>query len=188
MQGPAIQPPRPNSCTYWVSSRVLAGEHPTDRRGIETTKRKLRQYLKLGVTVFIDLTEPGQKMDYQDLLQELAMEIPESDPANSLEYYRLSVPDFDIPTVEGMQQILDTMDAAVARDKTIYVHCAGGIGRTGTTVGCYLVRHGNDGETALKEVDRLFQNSDRSQESWTSPETRQQMDFVRKWCDESKNP
>lgn len=104
MQGPAIQPPRPNSCTYWVSSRVLAGEHPTDRRGIETTKRKLRQYLKLGVTVFIDLTEPGQKMDYQDLLQELAMEIPESDPANSLEYYRLSVPDFDIPTVEGMQQ------------------------------------------------------------------------------------
>ena len=80
------------------------------------------------------------------------------------------------------------MDAAVARDKTVYVHCVGGIGRTGTTVGCYLVRHGNDGETALKEVDRLFQNSDRSQESWTSPETRQQMDFVRKWCDESKNP
>ena len=65
------------------------------------------------------------------------------------------------------------------------MHCAGGIGRTGTTVGCYLVRHGNDGATALQEVNRLFQNSDRSAESWSSPETRQQMNFVRDWNEEN---
>ena len=33
----------------------------------------------------------------------------------------------------------------------VYVHCWGGIGRTGTVVGCWLVRHGMTGDEALAE-------------------------------------
>src|SRR3712207_6971239 len=33
-----------------------------------------------------------------------------------------------------------------------YVHCWGGIGRTGTVVGCYLVEHGMDGEQAIAAI------------------------------------
>ncbi|MBA3406233.1 MAG: dual specificity protein phosphatase family protein [Gemmatimonadaceae bacterium] len=36
---------------------------------------------------------------------------------------------------------------------SIYVHCWGGVGRTGTVVGCYIVRHGRTGDDALGEVN-----------------------------------
>ena len=64
------------------------------------------------------------------------------------------------------------------------MHCRGGIGRTGTTVGCYLVRHGFGGDEALENVNRLFRFSERSMESSFSPETREQMNFVRDWNEE----
>lgn len=40
--------------------------------------------------------------------------------------------------------------------QTVYVHCWGGVGRTGLVVGCWLVRHGWRGAEALDEVQRLF--------------------------------
>ena len=35
------------------------------------------------------------------------------------------------------------------------MHCWGGVGRTGTTVGCWLVRHGRSGTEALAELRRV---------------------------------
>ena len=159
----------------------MAGEHPTDKRGLEPSREKLARYLDVGISVFIDLTEEGQKPAYEDLVHQVAQEKGSTMP---IEYHRLPVPDFGIPSKQRMKEILDTMDEAVSRDKKVYVHCAGGIGRTGTTVGCYMVRHGNDGTNALQEVNRLFRNSNRSMESYSSPETREQLNFVRDW-DES---
>jgi protein-tyrosine phosphatase len=180
MKGPVSQPLRPNTCTYWVSEHVLAGERPTAKQGgLDATRIKLGHYLDAGISVFIDLTESGQKPDYEIVLRELA---ETRGIANDVEYHRIPIPDFGIPTTTtDMVTILNAMDDAVSRNKKVYVHCAGGIGRTGTTIGCYLVRHGNDGKTALQEVNRLFQHSDRSMESWSSPETREQISFVRDW-------
>jgi protein-tyrosine phosphatase len=181
MKGPLAQPPRPNRCTYWVSENLMAGEHPTaKRRDKELSRAKLSKYLDAGISVFVDLTEEGQKLDYEAMVKEIGQE-----KGFTIEYHRLAVPDFGIPSVPLMREILDTIDEAVKRNKKVYVHCAGGIGRTGTTVGCYLVRHGNDGKSALQEVNRLFQNSDRSMESYTSPETREQMKFVQDWDESS---
>ena len=39
----------------------------------------------------------------------------------------------------------------------VYVHCWGGIGRTGTTVGCWFVRHGRTGDQALAEIAERWQ-------------------------------
>ena len=49
------------------------------------------------------------------------------------------------PGVGVMKRILDDVDEAIAGGGLTYVHCWGGIGRTGTVVGCWLVRHGLEG-------------------------------------------
>jgi hypothetical protein len=66
------------------------------------------------------------------------------------------------------------------RRRPVYVHCWGGKGRTGTVVGCYLVRHGiAEGEAALKAIQKMRRNDPKAHEP--SPETREQCDFVLRW-------
>ena len=171
---------RPNACTYWLTPNILAGEYPTSKLGKEETRKKLFQYLEKGITYFIDLTQEGEKDIYESLLLEEA----NKSSTLSISYKRIPIQDFGIPQKNQMKDILDTIDGAVQNNQKVYVHCKGGIGRTGTTVGCYLVRHGYDGEEALENVNRLFQFSKRSMESSFSPETREQMNFVRDWNEE----
>ena len=41
-----------------------------------------------------------------------------------------------------MTAILDAIDTSLTGGRLVYVHCWGGVGRTGTVVGCWLLRHG----------------------------------------------
>ncbi len=93
--------------------------------------------------VFLDLTEPDEVVDlepYLPLAQALARSL-----APDLAYHRMPIPDMQIPSISVMQQALNIIDRALADQRAIYIHCWGGIGRTGTVVGCYLVRHGMAG-------------------------------------------
>ncbi len=169
---------RPNGNTYWVTNNLIAGEYPTDNRGENESREKILRYLNLGVDFFVDLTREGEKESYESILMEEA-----SKAKMKVEYCRLPVQDFGIPTREEMSVILDTIDSATSDNKKVYVHCRGGIGRTGTAVGCYLARHGYEGEAALREVNQLFQNSGRSCESSCSPETKAQIKMVQDWME-----
>jgi ADP-ribosyl-[dinitrogen reductase] hydrolase len=162
--------PTPLRNTYWVvPGKVLAGEHPggTNR---EATRERLQRLIEAGVECFIDLTESGELKPYDE-------ELP-----FSVEYLRKPIRDHSIPTQRThMVEILDCIHDAVQSGRCVYVHCRAGIGRTGTVVGCLLVDRGIEGEEALNELNRLWQQSERSQ-SWGSvPETDEQEDFVRKW-------
>ena len=53
------------------------------------------------------------------------------------------------------------------------------MGRTGTTIGCYLVRHGLSGEEALNKIDELRNNV--AGNFRDSPETEEQKTFVLNW-------
>jgi protein-tyrosine phosphatase len=53
------------------------------------------------------------------------------------------------PSAGQMESILRTIDDEVAHGGTVYVHCVGGCGRTGTVVSCWLVRHGIPPDVAL---------------------------------------
>ena len=83
------------------------------------------------------------------------------------------------PTLGEMVGILDTIDAALNAGHTIYVHCYGGIGWTGTVVGCFMVRHGISGAEALNEIAHLRQGTP---DGWkSSPETKAQREMVLNW-------
>jgi len=183
---------RPNSCTYWVSAQhnLLAGEYPTvssyhyrSSEVEEESRQKLGRYLDCGIRTFVDLTHEGEKPGYLSLLRKEATKRG-IDADQEIIYRRIAVPDFGIPTKETMVDVLNTIDDRLNErpENGVYVHCRGGIGRTGTTVGCWLVRNSKmSGSQALEETNRLFRMSDRSMESSWSPETAAQMDFVRRW-------
>ena len=159
---------------YWVEpGRLVAGEYPADwsERG---TRRKLRALLEAGIRTFIDLTEDGELEAYDHwLLKEagtLAVEVT---------YHRHPVRDLRVPTREGMRAILALIDDAIANDAPVYVHCWGGIGRTGTVVGCWLVERGRSGSQAL--VDIVLLREGIRKRLLTSPEMPEQRIFVEAW-------
>jgi protein-tyrosine phosphatase len=91
-------------------------------------------------------------------------------------YSRLPIPDYSIPSPSHMTAILDTLDAALAAGHSVYLHCHGGRGRTGTAIGCWLVRQGMAGEQALARIAELRGDHD-------SPETDEQRNFVLTWSE-----
>jgi protein-tyrosine phosphatase len=80
-----------------------------------------------------------------------------------------------------MRAILDTIDGALAEGRTVYFHCWGGIGRTGTVAGCWLVRHGMRGAEALAVVDGHMRTTGKGRQVPRSPETEAQCAYVRGW-------
>jgi Swiss Army Knife protein, DSP-PTPase phosphatase domain len=177
--------------SYWVEpGRLLAGEYPGERTDDETLRR-LQAFVAAGVTSFLDLTEADESFyesfsAYQHLLD------------RSSRYLRMSIPDLGCPKEQEMLAILDRLDHELADGRVVYVHCYGGLGRTGTVVGCWLTRRGFTGEQALERIPILREAI--PDPAWNlspamrqllgdapnaghhlSPQTQQQREFVRAW-------
>lgn len=168
-------PPTPYTDSYWViPGCFLAGEYPAVRYFEEQTRSKLHSLLDAGVRVFIDLTRPAELPPYEPILKELSgwLDLP-------IEYHRHPIRDYSIPTRLEMTAILDRIDAALAAGQGIYVHCWGGIGRTGTVVCCHLVRRGMTPEQAFETLQDLRRSV--SDANRRSPESDEQIEFVRNW-------
>ena len=86
-----------------------------------------------------------------------------------------------------MSRILDHIDAELAAGRKVYLHCWGGIGRTGTAVGCHLVRSGQSGVEALATIAELWRgvSEQKRRDFPESPQTRAQREFVNAWVEGS---
>jgi hypothetical protein len=168
---------RPIAESYWVEpDRFLAGEYP-GHFDPEQARRRLDAMIEAGFDTFIDLTKQGEVIPYAKILSEQAQA-----NAVSVQYYRFPIGDFGLPSAAQMMSILDQIDESLGAGRKVYLHCWGGIGRTGTTVGCYLVRHGLDGEEALRKLAECWRQVPKSRIHPHSPETRQQVEFVLDWA------
>ena len=128
--------PIPNSYRLH-DGRLIAGEYPGDRDE-KVARAKLGALLDAGVTVFIDLTERHELSPYDALVAGMA-----TARGTSVTYVRLPIRDISVPKSPGvMREILDTIDSALESGGTVYVHCWGGVGRTGTVVGCHSCAEG----------------------------------------------
>lgn len=136
-------------------------------------REKVGTLLAAGVTLFVDLTHIRDEMrPYEPILRELS-------PLTA----RLSAPivDNDVPSsASEMARILDAIDAEIARGGVAYVHCWGGVGRTGTAVGCWLSRRGHEGEVALAALRERWNTNPKADHQET-PQTPAQRDYVRNW-------
>lgn len=162
-----MEPKTPIRGAYWVDAgRLLAGEYPGDPESARATDR-LRRFEDAGVTVFVDLTERLELEPYSHLL------------GDGAGYERRPIPDLGTVSAREYREILDLVDGALAAGETVYLHCYGGIGRTGTVVALWLVRHGLDGGDAIARLAELRRNVPAA---WMqSPQTRAQRRVVQRW-------
>jgi len=166
----------PISESYWIlPNRFLAGEYPGNFN-TENARRRIDAFLEAGFDTFIDLTQPHELVHYESTLYEEARiyEIQST-------YTRIPIRDGGIPTAQTMKMILDSIDSALDKNRKLYVHCWGGVGRTGITVGCYLVRHGKTGQQALNQLAEWWQSMPKRVRHPRSPETQEQVEFILNW-------
>jgi protein-tyrosine phosphatase len=162
---------------YWVEKdRFLAGAYPGDPRQPDTVYNQVNLLADMGISYFFDLTDEGEcsGSPYPLLLKETARQA-----GRRLVYQRLPILDMSVPPLTEMRRILNIVDQAMGTGAKIYLHCFGGRGRTGTVVGCYLVRHGANGGDALDTISRLRRGLPAAR--YDSPETFEQKTFVLNW-------
>lgn len=169
---------RPIPESYWVRpGQLLAGEYAGARLA-GLARRKIRRLLAAGISSFVDLTQAGEARlpPYEPLLTEEAARL-----GRSAAYLRAPIRDMGVPTAEELSATLDYIDAALDSGRRVYLHCWGGIGRTGTVVGCHLVRHGLTGAEALALIARLRARTPDG--GRRSPETEAQRAMVLGWAE-----
>ncbi len=171
-------PPAPLVQCYWVlPGRFLAGEYPAHMDRPQPEQR-LDALLKAGIDAFFDLTERGELEPYYPVLEERA-----ALRRSEVHYRRFAIPDYGLPSRDQMRALLDAIDSSLEGGRNLYLHCWGGVGRTGMAVGCYLVRRGHSGDSALGQILAWRQSLAVFMYYPRSPETEEQAGFVRNWSE-----
>ena len=184
--------PIPDS--YWViPERFLAGEYPSSLKDAEARAKLAALLPDAGIRSFVDLTETEDGLrPYRELATTLAAE-----RGIDVHYRRMSIKDVGIPSAAHMVDILAHIESEMANERPIYVHCWGGIGRTGdgrrllaARVGWPQRRRGHQANRQiaprhsgwLPSVRRRPPNSDGLSPTGRRHSTRRTMPFQRR-CD-----
>ncbi len=164
---------RPCYQSYKVCWNFFAGEYPGDKYG-ELAEQKIPHMVKFGIRHFIDLTECDEWKPYAHLLPE------------GVTHTRFPVRDVSVPdSVEAVHELLEKIDALQADFcNKIYLHCWGGVGRTGTIVSCYFAKHSPNPsvEESLAFLRKAFSAMPKAKHRM-SPETPEQVDFVGRYVE-----
>lgn len=166
---------------YRIDDLLMAGPYPAIRTEA-LAEFRLCALLDAGVDAVVDLTESYESVRYGQSGggYEAQLHAIAEQKGRPVEYLRYGFQDMSVPDPEFMITILDAIDDARSRGRRVYLHCWGGVGRTGTVVGCWLVRHGHAaGTDVLRTINRLRGYDPRR--DLESPQTREQCDMVVRW-------
>ncbi len=168
--------------SYWVEpARLLAGCYPGDLAPT-AREQKLEGLIESGVRRVVSLMEGDENDHAGDPFIDYAPELTRRAALREIAIacVRHPIIDQSIPSVGAMRAILDEIDAGLGSGHAVYVHCWGGRGRTGTVIGCWLIRHRQaTPETALAALQALTAHDPRAFRP--TPETVEQRAFVRAW-------
>lgn len=128
---------------WWVEpGRVLAGEYPGHPDPVQASD-KVNVLIDAGVRTFIDLTTPDDRLTpYQPLVAAAA-----DARGLVLVHHPFPIPDNGVIADDAYGPIVESIRRESARG-AVYVHCWGGVGRTGTVIG-YLLGGGIGGNPGI---------------------------------------
>ena len=177
----AIDAP-PTGRSYWVvPGWFLAGAYPSNPDVGPKRSERLDALWKAGIRTFVNLVREEERpwgKPFTRYSEDLDTIAPVDIRASCI---RFEVTDGGIPAVSGMRSILDTIDLSLAAGRPVYLHCFGGMGRTATAVGCWLLRHGLASESDVLDVITRLRHADEDRREWAAPENEGQREFVKAW-------
>lgn len=172
----------PYSQSYWVlPGQFLAGQFPGDKSQ-QVMNVRMAALLDAGIRAIINLIKADEN-DHDTQLFSAYMPIwLKLGHSRGIDVFYKQVPmqDLSVPDEDTMIKVLDLIDSFLAEQLPVYIHCWAGRGRTGTVVGCWLVRHGIvNGHEAVDRIKELRKHEETAH--MPSPETAQQIGMVRTW-------
>jgi ADP-ribosyl-[dinitrogen reductase] hydrolase len=181
----------PFAGSYWIlPGRLLAGPHPLTEAESRARVEALRE---AGIAVVVDLTDEGESFPgggeavYAALLGGDAASSaggsasPDGSASGAgaakgrIERLRAPLRDFGADTA-GLRRAVGQVEAALESGGRVYLHCRGGIGRTGMVAAAFLVERGL--AASSEAIDLLAALRAAAGETLPSPETVEQRDFV----------
>jgi ADP-ribosylglycohydrolase len=172
-----VAAPAPLPRSYWVlPGKLLAGGYPGRMPGgaMGDVEDALSRILGSGVDAFLDLSDAGDSCAAAPYAPLLAKRV--SLEGLPIEWRSAPMGDGSADQ-ESLRRALGELDALLAAGRNVYVHCVGGLGRTGTVVGSYLAEKGlarADEASTLVAALRASTDSPAS----ASPETEAQRRLV----------
>lgn len=166
---------------YPVEAGVLFGGEYPGHRIPELARARLARLVESGIRTFIDLTAPADRLvPYDEWLGDLAMQT-----GTKLHRISIPIPDMGVPdSAKTMRSIMEAIRDSISRSPAVYIHCWGGIGRTGTVVGCWLRECGLGPDMALARVQHLYSGHMAKAKAGkypVAPQTESQRDYIRNW-------
>lgn len=167
--------------SYLVNRKlsIYAGEYPGDKDDEKCRMKMLGTWS--GFQHFYDLTEEGELNPYSQYLESWQ------------QHHRFPIPDVSIPAnTESVRRLVESIIYHERRNESgygsVYIHCWGGVGRTGTIVAClyaYLLKGQNLSandiyESAMRQLNESFSRCPKSKYRIT-PETVEQRNFIKQF-------
>ena len=157
---------------------LLCGAYPGAHEP-EEQRSKIQALVGAGVRTFINLMEENETnyagepfVPYDGLAREFCPDV-------SCDRYPIQ--DLSVPSRPEMELIQAAIDESLAAKRPVYVHCWGGVGRTGTVIGCWLLRHNHATPANVLDVLMDLRRQDQERRHRMSPETADQQRFVKGW-------
>ncbi|MSR32736.1 MAG: protein phosphatase [Gemmataceae bacterium] len=141
----------------WVESDWLAG------MGRPCSQEEIRWLREQGIEVVVTLTEEKLPRAWTDSEGLLVVHEP--------------IRDMTPPEPDQFERIISAIDRARSSNMKVSIHCAAGMGRTGTALAAYFVHRGMGSTEAIEKIRTLRPGS---------VETTEQMDSIHDFARKSR--
>ncbi len=96
-----------------------------------------------------------------------------------MQHLSFPIPDMGTIELSGYRVIVDAITSESAAGRPVFVRCWGGVGRTGTVVGCLLADEGSEDTDIIERINHLRSGTRKSHR--LCPESPSQMNLLKSW-------